>query len=80
MFVVFLRVDEALKTIKLKAVKMASAGYYDELPTSGNEGAQAFRDIEWEEKIHKICRKNTHQYHFYNNHFSFLFFIKSASA
>lgn len=42
----------------LKAVKMASAGYYDELPTTGNEDAQAFRDIEWEEKIQKICQES----------------------
>ena len=40
----------------LKAVKMASAGYYDELPTEGNIGGQAFRDIEWEKKIQKICQ------------------------
>lgn len=40
----------------LKTVKMASAGYYDELPTKGNEGGQAFRDIEWENKIQKICQ------------------------
>ena len=42
----------------LKAVKLASTGYYDELPTSGNDGAQAFRDIEWEAKIHKICQES----------------------
>ncbi|MBK21702.1 MAG: fumarate hydratase [Flavobacteriales bacterium] len=40
----------------LKAVKMASAGYYDELPTEGNLGGQAFRDLEWENKIQKICQ------------------------
>jgi len=40
----------------LKAVKMASAGYYDELPTAGSMGGRAFRDLEWEEKIHKICQ------------------------
>ncbi len=40
----------------LTTVKKASAGYYDSLPTSGNEGGQAFRDLEWEEKILKICR------------------------
>lgn len=40
----------------LKAVKMASAGYYDELPTEGNAGGQAFRDTAWEEKIQKICQ------------------------
>ncbi|MDD4192469.1 MAG: fumarate hydratase, partial [Mangrovibacterium sp.] len=40
----------------LAAVKKASAGYYDHLPTHGNEGGQAFRDIEWEEKVLKICQ------------------------
>lgn len=40
----------------LAAVKKASAGDYDHLPTQGNEGGQAFRDLEWEEKIHQICR------------------------
>ncbi len=35
----------------LKTVKMASAKYYDNLPTSGNEGGQAFRDIELEKKV-----------------------------
>ena len=42
----------------LKAVKMASAGYYDELPTEGNLGGQAFRDIEWEEKVQLICQES----------------------
>ncbi|WP_367327869.1 fumarate hydratase [Lentimicrobium sp.] len=41
----------------LTAVKKASAGYYDHLPTSGNEGGQAFRDLEWEEKITRICQE-----------------------
>lgn len=40
----------------LAAVKKASAGYFDNLPTEGNESGRAFRDIEWEEKIQKICR------------------------
>lgn len=35
----------------LKTVKMASAKYYDNLPTAGNDGGQAFRDIELEKKI-----------------------------
>ncbi|MDO4706804.1 MAG: fumarate hydratase [Porphyromonadaceae bacterium] len=35
----------------LKTVKLASAKYYDDLPTSGNEGGQAFRDIELEQKV-----------------------------
>ncbi len=42
----------------LSTVKKASAGYLDHLPTSGNEGGQAFRDIEWEEKIQKICQES----------------------
>lgn len=42
----------------LAAVKKASAGYYDELPTRGNEGGQAFRDIEWEQRVHKICQES----------------------
>ncbi|MDR1372648.1 MAG: fumarate hydratase [Dysgonamonadaceae bacterium] len=35
----------------LKTVKLASAKYYDHLPTEGNDGGQAFRDIELEEKM-----------------------------
>jgi fumarate hydratase class I len=42
----------------LKAVKLASAGYYDELPTEGNMGGQAFRDLEWEEKVQLICQES----------------------
>jgi fumarate hydratase class I len=42
----------------LKAVKLASAGYYDDLPTEGNMGGQAFRDLEWEDKIQKICQES----------------------
>lgn len=42
----------------LAAVKKASAGYYDHLPTQGNEGGQAFRDLEWEEKVTQICRES----------------------
>ncbi|MGD9993184.1 MAG: fumarate hydratase [Salinivirgaceae bacterium] len=39
----------------MTAVKKASAGYYDHLPTEGNEYGQAFRDLEWEAKVQKIC-------------------------
>ena len=42
----------------LAAVKKASAGYFDNLPTEGNEGGQAFRDLEWEEKVTKICQES----------------------
>jgi len=42
----------------LKAVKMASTGYYDELPTDGSIGGRAFRDLEWEAKIQQICQES----------------------
>jgi len=42
----------------LKAVKLASAGYYDYLPTEGNMNGQAFRDIEWEARVHKLCQES----------------------
>ncbi len=42
----------------LAAVKKASAGYFDHLPTEGNEGGQAFRDLEWEEKVLKMCQES----------------------
>lgn len=35
----------------LQTVKYASAGYLDNLPTTGNEGGRAFRDLEWEKKV-----------------------------
>jgi len=41
----------------LKTVKLASAGYLDHLPTSGNMGGQAFRDLEWEAKVKKITEE-----------------------
>jgi len=39
----------------LKTVKLASTKYYDKLPTQGNEGGQAFRDTELEDKILKAA-------------------------
>ncbi|MBE0661690.1 MAG: fumarate hydratase [Bacteroidales bacterium] len=42
----------------LTAVKKASAGYYDSLPTEGNAHGQAFRDLEWEKRIQKICEES----------------------
>jgi len=42
----------------LATVKKASAGYYDNLPTQGNEGGQAFRDLEWEKRVEQICRES----------------------
>jgi fumarate hydratase, class I len=41
----------------LKTVKLASAKYYDNLPTAGNDGGQAFRDIELEKKILKAAQQ-----------------------
>ncbi|MGQ1787128.1 MULTISPECIES: fumarate hydratase [unclassified Saccharicrinis] len=42
----------------LATVKKASAGYLDHLPTEGNDGGQAFRDLEWEKKVLKICQES----------------------
>jgi fumarate hydratase class I len=42
----------------MAAVKKASAKYYDALPTSGNDGGRAFRDLEWEERLTRICRES----------------------
>ena len=41
----------------VKTVKLASTKYYDELPTVGNDGGQAFRDIELEEKMLKAAQE-----------------------
>ncbi len=41
----------------LKATKLASTGYYDELPTKGNELGQSFRDLEWEQRIHRMAQE-----------------------
>ena len=41
----------------LKTVKEASAGYLDHLPVTGSAGGRAFRDIEWENRIEKICHE-----------------------
>ncbi|KZR11649.1 fumarate hydratase, partial [Klebsiella aerogenes] len=35
----------------LKTVKLASARYYDDLPTAGNEHGQAFRDVQLEQEL-----------------------------
>ncbi len=35
----------------LKTVKLATAGYLDHLPAAGNEGGQAFRDLEMEARL-----------------------------
>ena len=41
----------------LKTVKLASAGYYDHLPPSGNKLGQAFRDKTLEDRIFRISQQ-----------------------
>jgi fumarate hydratase class I len=41
----------------LKTVKLASARYLDNLPTSGNEGGRAFRDAALEEEVQRLCNE-----------------------
>ena len=41
----------------LKTVKLTSARFYDDLPTHGGEDGQAFRDVEFEQKIHKLTQQ-----------------------
>ncbi len=43
--------------ICLKTVKLAATKYYDSLPTSGNDGGVAFRDIALEEKMLVAAQK-----------------------
>ncbi len=42
----------------MKAVKLASTGYYDTLPTEGNQLGRAFRDPALEAKVMEIARKS----------------------
>ena len=41
----------------MKTVKLASARYYDDLPTIGNEYGRAFRDIEFEKELLAYTRE-----------------------
>ena len=43
--------------LNMKTTKLASAHYYDTLPTKGSETAHAFRDLEMEEKVHKMTQQ-----------------------
>ncbi len=43
--------------VNLKTVKLASAKYYDNLPTEGNELGQAFRDIELENRLKRASEE-----------------------
>ncbi|KAJ9470955.1 Fumarate hydratase class I [Diplonema papillatum] len=42
--------------MNLKAVKLASARYLDNLPTQGNEFGGGYRDVEWENEILQMTR------------------------
>lgn len=42
----------------LKTVKLASAKYYDHLPTKGNEYGQSFRDVELEKEVLKAAQES----------------------
>ncbi len=42
--------------LTMKTVKLASARYYDDLPTQGSEDGHAFRDVEMEKEIHKMTQ------------------------
>ena len=44
--------------LNLKTVKLASARYLDNLPTTGNEHGRAFRDLTLEQQVLDITRKN----------------------
>lgn len=41
----------------LKAVKLASAGYYDGLPRKGSEAGTAFRDESWEKRVFRMAQE-----------------------
>jgi fumarate hydratase class I len=40
----------------MKTVKLASARYYDELPTQGSEDGHAFRDLAMEREVHTLTQ------------------------
>src|SRR5437870_3614127 len=42
--------------LTMKTVKLASARYYDDLPTKGSEAGHAFRDLAMEEEVHKLTQ------------------------
>ncbi|MCA9734044.1 fumarate hydratase [candidate division KSB1 bacterium] len=43
--------------LNMKTVKMASTGYYDGLPTEGDETGHAFRDLELEKQLFEAATK-----------------------
>jgi len=54
----------------LKTVKLASTKYLDHLPTKGNKGGQAFRDVELEGKLLKAAHKSGYGAQFGGKYFA----------
>lgn len=54
----------------LKTVKLASARYYDTLPTTGNEHGRAFRDLELEKQLLEAARETGIGAQFGGRHFA----------
>jgi fumarate hydratase, class I len=54
----------------LKTVKLASTGYLDGLPTSGNAGGRAFRDLALEEKLFQAACKSGYGAQFGGKYFA----------
>jgi fumarate hydratase, class I len=54
----------------LKTVKLATARYLDELPTEGNRGGQAFRDVELEKKMLDAANRLGYGAQFGGKHFA----------
>ncbi|GAB4234100.1 MAG: fumarate hydratase [Deltaproteobacteria bacterium] len=54
----------------LKTVKLATTKYLDHLPTSGNKGGQAFRDIEMEAKLLQAAHKSGYGAQFGGKYFA----------
>ena len=42
----------------MKTLKLATTGYLDHLPTTGNESGRAFRDLGWERRILKATQES----------------------
>jgi fumarate hydratase class I len=54
----------------LKTVKLATAGYLDHLPTSGNQQARAFRDVELENRMLQQAYKSGYGAQFGGKYFA----------
>ncbi len=54
----------------MKAVKLASTGYLDTLPTEGNRLGQGFRDLDLEGKVMEIARRSGIGAQFGGKHFA----------